>query len=323
MGTLVGHVAPGVGFALIGLWHLLNTIRNYAQSPWDFESRSWFPTKAKGKLKYMELYLIMFGSSLSIAAELFICPEQHQPLAPDWSIPSEHLNNFEHSSISLFFLLYATIALCASCLRMQVPSGLLHVLAAFAFSQELLLFHLHSADHMGLEGQYHWLLQLVVFVCLCCTLLEIAVPHSFLVALIRSMALLFQGWWFIQMGLVLWIPAFTPKGCKMNNEDNHKVVRCNDHTTKMRAKALADLQFSWYLAAIVIFTLILYAYMVTCSKTRAHYLPLDLKDGISNIEVVRSAELAEICSAPKHRRSSEGSHSSAEMEAFASVEIGR
>ncbi|KAJ7531788.1 hypothetical protein O6H91_14G058400 [Diphasiastrum complanatum] len=244
MGTLVGHVAPGVGFALIGLVHLLNTIRNYAQSPWDFESRSWFPTKAKGKLKYWS-YILLCSDHLS----------------PDWSIPSEHLNNFEHSSISLFFLLYAD-----DC--------------------SLLLFHLHSADHMGLEGQYHWLYSSLSF---------------FLVALIRSMALLFQGWWFIQMGLVLWIPAFTPKGCKMNNEDNHKV-------------------FSWYLAAIVIFTLIIYAYMVTCSKTRAHYLPLDHKDGISNMEVVRSAELAEICSAPKHRRSSDGSHSSAEMEAFASVE---
>ncbi|KAJ7299190.1 hypothetical protein O6H91_Y284500 [Diphasiastrum complanatum] len=271
----------------------------------------------------MELYLIMFGSSLSIAAELFICPEKHQPLADDWSIPSEHLNNFEHSSICLFFLLYATVALCASCLRMQVPSGLLHVLAAFAFSQELLLFHLHSADHMGLEGQYHWLLQLVVFVCLCCTLLEITVPHSFLVALIRSMAVFFQGWWFIQTALVLWIPAFTPTGCKMNNEEDHKLVRCNDHTTEMRAKALADLQFSWYLAAIVIFTLILYACMVNCNKTSAHYLPLNPKDGISNIEVVKNAESAEIKSAPKHRRSSEGSHSSVEMEAFAAVEIGR
>ncbi|KAJ7545124.1 hypothetical protein O6H91_09G108000 [Diphasiastrum complanatum] len=287
---------------------------------WDFETRPWFPIKAKGKVKFLELYLIIFGSSFSIAAELFICPEKHQPLADDWSIPSEHLNNFEHSSISLFFLIYATVALCASRSPMQVPYGLLHVVAAFAFSQELLLFHLHSADHMGLEGQYHWLLQLIIFVCLCCTLLEIAAPQSILVALVRSMAVFFQGCWFIQMGLVLWIPAFTPKGCKMNNENDHKVVRCKDHMTEMRAKALANLQFNWYLATVVIFTLTLYSYMVNYLKARTQYLPLDHKDGISNIEIMKNAELASV---PKHKRSNQGSHSSVELEAFAAVEVGR
>jgi len=167
MGTFIGHVVPGSGFLLIGLWHLFSTIRNYTQSPWDFHTRPWFPARfGRGKLKYMELVAIIAGSCLSILAELFIGPRRHQPLADDWSIPQEHLNNFEHSSISLFFLIYASVALYAEVRQLTVPPGALHVIAALAFSQELLLFHLHSADHMGAEGHYHWLLQLIIAVSL-------------------------------------------------------------------------------------------------------------------------------------------------------------
>ncbi|KAJ7528284.1 hypothetical protein O6H91_16G092800 [Diphasiastrum complanatum] len=317
MGTLIGHVAPGIGFILIGLWHLINTIRGYVESPWNFESRPWFPTKARGKWKYIELYLIMFGSSLSIASELFIGPERHQPLADDWSIPPEHLNNFEHSSISLFFLIYASVALWTSICKIEIPDGLLHVLASLVFSQELLLFHLHSADHMGVEGQYHWLLQIVVFVCLVCTLLEVAFPHSFLLALMRSTAILFQGLWFVQMGLVLWIPAFVPKGCKMHPEDEHNVVRCGDSMSRMRAKALANLQFNWYLAGLLIFTLLLYTFMLQSQKkSTSQYLPADRKD---------ETDFSERENASKHRSHSKNdSQSSMEMEAFCTaVQFGR
>ncbi|KAJ7299193.1 hypothetical protein O6H91_Y103800 [Diphasiastrum complanatum] len=314
MGTLIGHVGSGTGFFLVGLWQLFNVIRNYTQSPWTFEAKPWFPFKIKSKLKYTELYVIMFGSTLFIAGELFIFPEKHQPLAKDWTIPSEHLKNFEHSSIAFFFLLYATVALCLSCWRMEVPYGLVHLLAAIAFSQELLLLHLHSSDHIGLEGQYHWLFQLIVFVCLCGTLLEIALPHSFLVALVRAMGVFFQGCWLIQMGIVLWIPAATPTDCKLHNEDDHNVVRCSDKA-EMRAKALATLQFNWYLAAVVIFTLLLYAYMANHYRKRIHYSPSD-KDGISYIQIMKKAEMPEFSSASKHKRSGEGFHSSLEMEAF-------
>jgi len=114
MGTFIGHVLPGAGFLLIGLWHIFNTITNYARSPRDFHTRPWFPAKFnRGKFKYVELAAIIAGSCLSILAELFIGPRRHQPLADDWSIPPEHLNNFEHASISLFFLLYASVALYA------------------------------------------------------------------------------------------------------------------------------------------------------------------------------------------------------------------
>lgn len=280
MGTFIGHILPGAGFLFIGLWHLFNTITNYARSPWDFQTRPWFPAKfSRGKFKYLELVAIILGSCLSISAELFIGPVKHQPLADDWSIPPEHLNNFEHSAISLFFLIYGSVALYGELRKLTVPPGALHVIAALAFSQELLLFHLHSADHMGTEGHYHWLLQIIVAVSLSATLLEVQFPQSFLMATVRSASVVFQGAWFVHMGFMLWVPAFVPKGCRMERSRGHGIVQCANDEASMRAKALANLQFNWYLAAILVFTVILYARIAGKYSNETAYQPLERKTG--------------------------------------------
>ena len=86
MGTLVGHVAPGFGFLLIGLWHLFNHIKLHALNPKSYKGPSWFPS---AKFRYIELVLVMVGSTASVAVELFIYrPQAHQPLDPDGTIPS-------------------------------------------------------------------------------------------------------------------------------------------------------------------------------------------------------------------------------------------
>ncbi|GLJ23758.1 hypothetical protein SUGI_0450590 [Cryptomeria japonica] len=308
MGTFIGHVLPGAGFFLIGLWHLSNTLTNYARSTGEFHTRPWFPAKFRGRiLKHLELLSILAGSCLSISAELFIGPKRHQPLADDWTIPPEHLNNFEHSSISLFFLTYAAVAIYVDRHEIHVPHGMLHVIAALAFSQELLLFHLHSADHMGAEGQYHWLLQLIVLVSLTSTILEVPFPKSFLVAMVRSMSILFQGLWFVHMGFMLWIPAFIPKGCKMNAEHGHMVVKCDEQGANMRAKALANLQFNWYLASLIIFTVILYV------KMMKHY-------GGEKLVLYRSVVSS---SDDKERWSTDDSQSSMDMESMQPLSLER
>jgi hypothetical protein len=290
MGTFVGHILPGAGFVVIGLWHLLNTVRNYVEGPWNYQSKPWFPTRWRGKyLKYLELYAIIFGSCTSIAAELFICPAKHQPFADDWSIPSDHLNNFEHSTISLFFAFYGITCLVSDILKIHLPRGVLHIMGAFAFSQELMLFHFHSADHMGLEGHYHWLLQLPIIVGLIAAMLEVAVPKAFIVSYVRSVSILFQGVWFIQMGLTLYVLPLVPTGCDMFEEDGHMMVRCSTQEADMRSKALANLYFSWYLVAVLLLSIILYlSVMYHHSSKQLQYEPL-----LSNLKADSNEERRE------------------------------
>lgn len=274
MGTLVGHVAPGLAFFVIGLWHLLNHIKLHVTRPSTYSSPPWFPSS---KSRYLELYLIIAGACASIAMELFIGPDRHQPFDPDGTIPSNHLHNFEHSSISMTFLIYAAFAILFDRIRPRAHLELTQLLAAVAFGQQLLLFHLHSADHMGPEGQYHLLLQLLVFVTLTTTLMSIGLPRSFLVSFVRSLSILYQGVWFMVMGFALWTPELVPKGCHINAEEGHHVVRCSSQAALHRANALVNLQFSWYLTGIAIFGASLYLVMAKFYGEKVEYFSLGME----------------------------------------------
>lgn len=271
MGTLVGHVAPGFGFFIIGLWHLYNHIKLHARHPNSYTAPPWFPTS---RFKYLELFLIMVGCSASIAMELFIGPDRHQPLDPDGTIPSNHLHNFEHSNISMTFFVYAAFAIVLDRVRPKAQYGLTQLLGAVAFGQQLLLFHLHSADHKGPEGQYHLLLQILISISLVTTLMGIGLPKSFLVSFVRSVSILFQGLWLMVMGFMLWTPGLIPKGCYMNLEVGHRVVRCSDDKSLHRALSLVNISFSWYLIAVTIFAVGFYLFLVKAYGEKVEYVPL-------------------------------------------------
>ncbi|KAI3942277.1 hypothetical protein MKW92_048246 [Papaver armeniacum] len=280
MGSLVGHVTTGFAFFLIGLWHLFNHIKIQAKHPNSYKSSPWFTSPS---VKYLELYLIILLSVLSIAMELFIGPEKHQPFDPDGSIPSNHLHNFEHSSISMSLIIYATFAIILDKshlgLKTSMHDGLTYLLGAFAFGQQFVLFHLHSADHTAVEGQYHLLLQLVIFISFLTTLMGIGYPKSFLLGFVRSLSVLFQGVWFTFMGCMLWIPEFVAQGCFMNSEDDHLVVRCTGEHTLHRAKALVNLQFSWLLSMIVVLSMTLYVIMCNIYGGKIEYLSISKSYG--------------------------------------------
>lgn len=222
----------------------------------------------------------MAGSLASISMELFIGPERHQPFDSDGTIPSYHLHNFEHSSISMTFFVYAAFAvvLDRATLPEKAKLGLTQLLGAVAFAQQLLLFHLHSADHMGPEGQYHLLLQLVIVVSLSTTLIGIALPRSFLVSFVRSVSIFFQGVWLVVMGFMLWTPGLIPKGCFMNHEEGHRVVRCSGDEALHRAKSLVNIEFSWYLIAITVFAMSLYLIMVKVYGEKPQYFTLGAEE---------------------------------------------
>ncbi|XP_075521244.1 uncharacterized protein LOC142554464 [Primulina tabacum] len=259
MGSFIGHVADGFGLFIIGLWHIFNHIKLHAMNPKSYCSSLWFPTS---RIKYLELYLIMIGSSTAIAMELFIGPHRHQPLDPDGTIPSNHLHNFEHSNISLTFFTYAFLSIVLDKLAPPAQYGLSNLLGAVAFGQQLLLFHLHSTDHMGLEGQYHWLLQIVIFTTLSTTLLGISYPRSFLNSFVRSASIMFQGVWLVVIGYMLWTPSLIPKGCFINLEEDHDVVRCHDEKALERAKSLANIEFSWFVLGTTSSVVALYLIMI-------------------------------------------------------------
>ncbi|PWA34099.1 hypothetical protein CTI12_AA622410 [Artemisia annua] len=275
MGTLVGHVAPGFGFLVIGLWHLINHIKLHVQNPKTYHSLPWFPST---KIRYLELFLIMIGCTMSIAMELFIGPDRHQPFDTDGTIPSNHLHNFEHSFISMMFFVYAACAIILDKFVPKVQYELTQLLGGIAFAQQLLLFHLHSADHMGVEGQYHMLLQILILIALITTLMGISYQKSFVVSFVRSISIFYIGLWLMVMGFMLWTKSLIPKGCFLNLEEGHHVVRCHGDEALERAKSLVNIQFSWYLIWVIIFAMSLYVAMHKIYDQRNEYQSLTRYD---------------------------------------------
>lgn len=277
MGTLVGHVLPGLFFLSLGFWHLFNHIKLHSLHPNSFSSSAWFPIS---KSRYLELFLIILASSLSVSMELFIAPERHTPFDPDGTIPSTHLHNFEHSFISMSFLTYATFALLLDIIKInpKAKHGLIHFLAAVAFSQELLLFHLHSTDHMGVEGQYHLLLQAIIVVSLVSTLIGIGFPKSFMVCFVRSLSIFYQGLWLIVMGYTLWTPEFVSKGCFIHDEEGHQLVRCSSDEALHRAKSLVNILFSWTTIVVTVYAMVLYLVLVKLYGGKVEYSTLTIQE---------------------------------------------
>ncbi|KAE8673631.1 Disease resistance-responsive (dirigent-like protein) family protein [Hibiscus syriacus] len=278
MGTLVGHVAPGFAFFALGLWHLFNHVKLHALNPSSYTSFPWFPTS---KFRYLEQVLIMVCSSISISMELFIGPAGHQPFDPDGTIPSNHLHNFEHSAISMTFFVYAAFSIVLDRISNINPiakSSLTQLLGAVAFAQQLFLFHLHSADHMGVEGQYHLLLQSAIVVCLVTTLMGIGYPKIFLVSFTRSLSILYQGLWLMVMGYMLWTPELIPKGCFIHLEEGHQVVRCSSDEALHRAKSLVNIGFSWALICVTIFAVSFYLVSVKFYGEKVEYSTLEQRE---------------------------------------------
>lgn len=252
MGTFLGHFVPGLSLALLGLWHLINTIRSYClKGPETFFAKFWFPFP---KLKHLELVLILFFSFFAIILLTIDFP--------DFNFSSFKPDNLEHASMFLHLIIFACFALfCELTLSSDLFSGIIGILSASVFAQELFLLHFHSTDHLGLEGHYHFLLQLIAFVSFSSALASASFPKSFSAALVLSVSVMFQGCWFLNMGFMLWVPRYVPRGCVSNTtaSDNRSFVHssavaCESPGAEVRAKALANLQFSWILSAILIIT---------------------------------------------------------------------
>jgi hypothetical protein len=110
---------------------------------------------------------------------------------------------------------------------------------------------------------------------------------------------MFQGVWFIVMGYALWTPSLIPKGCFLNLEEGHLVVRCHDNEALHRAKSLVNIQFSWLLIAITIFVMFFYLVLVKFYGDKVEYSTLTREedqlpnDDLDDVESQKSKKVGD------------------------------
>ncbi|XP_026426613.1 transmembrane protein 45B-like [Papaver somniferum] len=253
MGTFVGHIVPGLCLVLLGVWHMFNTIIEYSfKGRTTFTSKFWYPFNCPffKLLKYSELILIFTFSVFAAIIQILDYPH--------FQFSFEFIN-LEHMTIFLHLALYSGFTLAGELTNSpEMLSGIVGILASSVFGQELFLLHYHSADRIGLEGHYHWLLQVIVFFTFISAVGMTSYPGSFKLSALLSVLVVLQGCWFINMGFMLWAPSFVPTGCNVNwikhGNGIHGVVTCMTDAARVRAAAVANLQFSWILGGILTFT---------------------------------------------------------------------
>ncbi|CAM8974238.1 unnamed protein product [Rhodiola kirilowii] len=218
MGTFLGHILPGLALAFLGFWHTFSTIRAYYKTcPLSFSARFWYPLNTT-RLKLAELVFIFLFSILAIVMQIFDYPFFHLAFK---------LDNFEHATIFLHLTVFSGFALCAEVTNLSEPC------------------------------HYHWILQLIVFISFVAALASTLLPNSFPAAIVLSTSVVLQGCWFTIMGFILWVPGLVPQGCTVDLSDGdsiHGAVTCNTHEADLRARALANMQFSWCVSAVLIVT---------------------------------------------------------------------
>ncbi|KAK4748887.1 hypothetical protein SAY87_015473 [Trapa incisa] len=77
------------------------------------------------------------------------------------------------------------------------------------------------------------------------------------------------------MGVMLWTPGLIPKGCFLNGEDGHFVVRCHDDEALHRAKVLVNIEFSSYVIGARVFSISIYLVLTKLHGGNVEYLCLD------------------------------------------------
>uniref|UniRef100_A0A7C9DGE1 Transmembrane protein 45B n=1 Tax=Opuntia streptacantha TaxID=393608 RepID=A0A7C9DGE1_OPUST len=259
MGSFKGHVVPGTLFLVVGLWHVWCSVYRYVASPDNFRMRVWNPVPGlKGKLRYLELYVVVIGAFIDLCIELLYAP--HLKYFVNGILNPSHLNNFEHSGMLIMFFILGLIALISvKTSYLPLPHEALCLIAAAAFSSEYLLFYFHSTNHTGLEGYYHLILVLLVGLCIATSVAGALVPSSFPLDLSNAMAITLQGLWFYQTAFTLY-GSMMPDGCELKDDD----IICHSAESQVRGELFANLQL--FSMVFSLFALVVGSYCFATSK---------------------------------------------------------
>lgn len=154
----------------------------------------------------MKIVLPFFGA----LGELWLGHESWRTLiAPDGKFVVENINDWQHSTMYLAFIISGVIDLIG--FYSQLPHGTEHSFLALSFLAQglLLVFHLKGP---AIEVTVHLILVIQIFSTFLAILAEAANRGNIILATMRPMLTLLQGIWWIQTAFIMFTsdPAYDP-----------------------------------------------------------------------------------------------------------------
>ena len=246
MGSLAGHVYPGIFLCIGGLlWcflaiqtHLITSNQRKGKkskfAPNDIPvgseelfERSWLPLSCCPNFPLEPMIKIILPF-IAIIIEAFV-DIVYEENSHHYSLVVYHVydekgklrdqGKLHHITMHIAFILSGTVDILT--MFIKFPRHTSKLFLSLAIAVEFILFYLHTAGRNEINIEAHSILDFIIFMCLIFSLLRIAAPLSIIVNLGFGSCVLLQGTWLIQAGYFLFSDFLS---VQQNVKDNHAIL---------------------------------------------------------------------------------------------------
>ena len=219
MGSLGGHVLPGVFFLVYGLWWIFTSIWLYLTtslklnsretgkySDADIKSKSYIPQPFCTKVP-IESIIKTILPLIGIICEMFIKDKEGHIVTYKFSLYNSDgsfakLVVLQHATMYSCFALSGIIDLISLCI--QYPKHTSQLFTSLALVMEALLFYFHLGGRDPLDQRLHQLLVIAIVIGAVSAAMRMLYATNLFVNCTLALSYVLQGTWFIQIGVVLY-----------------------------------------------------------------------------------------------------------------------
>ncbi|KAL5979814.1 hypothetical protein ACLOJK_038925 [Asimina triloba] len=274
MASLVFHVISSAGLFSYGLYHLVLATKAHLKSPSNPPaSKPYHPLPASSSashfIKHLPLYLLLLSLSLAVLQQSILSTLSD----PLYRI--HRISSLQSLASLLFFLLLALSLLLPNFPLLHIPRlppDLFFALASAAFAIHSSVARASTAAFAAQSFHLQSKCDAVSFkISAAASALCAALAFDlrlFVAELALAASFCLQGLWVLQTGLSLYADGFIPEGCHRLLDVVRGVegsTECDLEDSQVRAVAILDLVFIFYLVFVAVIVLVVYASVVRAS----------------------------------------------------------
>lgn len=301
MGSLAGHVIPGIFFILYGyMWSfnfLVYHIRTRAtqksssdprsrkdrsasssffefKRDQDLSKRSWipfpctrFPLEPIGKVLFPAVGMMVeafLDYKTDEEGNRHLIVTVYSPWNADGSLNG--MSKLHHITMYGSFMLSGIIDLTILCVKLPKQTSMLFLTVAFVV--EGLLFYLHTMGRDLLNVELHSLLFYAIFACVVFSFLRVFSATNLLINLGLGSSMLLQGTWFVQAGYILFGGFMNnhPLELSKGSQGEYSPEDSDDDSHKYIMFVVAC--FTWHLVLVALSNVLTWVFLSICLRTR-------------------------------------------------------